>query len=422
MTSSKEIEREVESQRASVESTLDALKQKMSLGQMADEIGAYVGADDAKAAFRNVGRQVRDNPIALGLVGVGLAWLMFGGGSSRSDYADDRYDRDWDEDRYRRDADTGFANVGRASPGVGGADYGSAYGSPYAEDRGERSSGEGMLSRAKSAVSETLHTVGEKLADAGGSVSGAVSGAGDKLRSAGDAGARRMHGARDEVSSRMPSTRAMSDQGRRMAGSLVDSIDRQPLMAGAFAMAAGVAIGAALPSTRTEDRWLGEGRDDLIAGAKGAAKDLQHQAVDAAKAGLRAASDAASEEGLTPDTGGKTIAARGRDGGQGRRRRDQAQPRSGPGRGSGDRRAAPELTLLRPEPQKGPVRRDWPCRFSELRRNCSKDRRLAACRGAFFRRPGSGEFALPGTNSPCPELGSEVDRCSIGLPVRQNRN
>lgn len=314
MASSKEIEREVESQRASVESTLDALKQKMSFGQVVDEFGGYVGAEDVKGAFRNVGRQVRDNPIALGLVGVGLAWLMLGGGSTRSGYEDERYDRDWD-DRYRRDADTSFANVGRSSPGVGGASYGSAYGSPYgAEESGGQTSGEGMLSRAKSAVSDTVHNVGEKLAHAGGSVSGAVSGAvsdvGDKLRSAGDEGTRRMHGMSDELGSRMPSTRAMSDQGRRMADSLVDTIDRQPLMAGAFAIAAGVAIGAALPSTRTEDRWLGEGKDDLIESAKGAAKDLQNQAVDAAKAGLQAASDAASEEGLTPDAGGKTLAAR----------------------------------------------------------------------------------------------------------------
>jgi hypothetical protein len=73
MATSREIEREVESQRASVESTLEALKSKMSMGQIVDEFGGYVSKDDAKDAMRNVGRQVRDNPLAFGLVGVGLA-------------------------------------------------------------------------------------------------------------------------------------------------------------------------------------------------------------------------------------------------------------------------------------------------------------------------------------------------------------
>ncbi len=310
MASSREIEREVESQRATVENTLDALKQKMSFGQMVDEVGGYVGAEDAKAAFRNVGRQVRDNPIALGLVGAGLAWLMLGGGSARSH--DD--DRDWDDDdpyRARRDDDTAFANVGRANPNAGSQSYGSAYGSPYTSDeRSGRTSGEGMISRASRAVSDTAHNVGEKLSHAGESVSGAVSDIGGKLRSASDGGQRRVHDMGDEIGSHMPSARGMSDQGRRMAGSLAHTIDRQPLMAGAFAMAAGVAIGAALPATRSEDRWLGESRDGLIDTAKSAAVDMQHQAVDAAKAGLRAASDAASEEGLTPDRDGKTLAAK----------------------------------------------------------------------------------------------------------------
>lgn len=337
MASSSDIEREVESQRASVESTLDALKQKMSVGQLVDEFGGYVGADDAKQAFRNVGRQVRDNPIALGLVGVGLAWLMMGG-SKRSD---DGYDRDWEDDRHRTPgagdtaystggagyaggagAGAGYADEGAAGAGLGvGQRFGSAYGTPYGSSFSSDQSGysggsddggssEGVLSRAGKAVTGAAHTIGEKLSAVGGSVSGAasgvsgavssvsgaVSGVGGKLRGMGGGGG--SHG----------SSGGMSRQGRRVTSSLAETMEHNPLLVGLAALAAGVALGAALPATRAEDRLLGEGRDGLIDEAKHAAMDLQRQAVEAAKAGVRAASDAAQEQGLAPGSDGKTLA------------------------------------------------------------------------------------------------------------------
>jgi hypothetical protein len=79
---------------------------------------------------------------------------------------------------------------------------------------------------------------------------------------------------------------------------------------GGFALVVGVAIGAALPATRTEDRLLGERRDDILDEAKRTIGDLKDQAVDAAKAGIQAAGRAAEEEGLTPTAEGKTLAAK----------------------------------------------------------------------------------------------------------------
>lgn len=148
MPTSEEIEREVESQRASVESTLEALKSKMSMGQIVDEFGGYVSKDDAKHAMRNVGRQVRDNPLAFGLVGVGLAWLMMGGGSRKSGS-----DVDWEDRRYAAPvgggtpyAGTGYAegHSENAAPGMtGDRRYGSAFGTPYQGAPGGGYSGEG---------------------------------------------------------------------------------------------------------------------------------------------------------------------------------------------------------------------------------------------------------------------------------------
>ena len=368
MATSREIEREVESQRASVESTLEALKSKMSMGQIVDEFGGYVSKDDAKDAMRNVGRQVRDNPLAFGLVGVGLAWLMMGSGGRRSGGGSD-----WEDRRYVAPVggDTGYGETTsqgrreggyseRAVPGMTGDQrFGTPFGTPYQGAPGGGYSGEsysrsggggGVLSKvaktvtgaasavtgAASAVGGAVSTAGGALASAGSTivsagsaaaeklssagstaasavssagsaVTGVVSGAGETVRYVTDASGRRIYDVSQGIGAQ---GRNLGRQGQRMGDGLMDTLERQPLLVGGFALVVGVAIGAALPATRTEDRLLGERRDDILDEAKRTIGDLKDQAVDAAKAGIQAAGRAAEEEGLTPTAEGKTLAAK----------------------------------------------------------------------------------------------------------------
>jgi hypothetical protein len=311
MASSKEIEREVEDQRAHVESTLEALRRKMSVGQMVDEVGAYVGAEDAKQAFRNVGRQVRDNPLALGLVAVGMAWLMFGG-SERRDREGPAHAGEDAPRAYRGRPAYAYAGGDRGdlrstSPGGGGR-YGSAFGTPYdtGDDRG--SSSEGVLSRAGGAASGAAQAVGDRLSEASERVRSAVSSASERVRDAAGEGRSRLSGLSGRGGAYMPDGEGLSARGRRAGDALADALERQPLVVGALALGAGVVIGVALPATRSEDRWLGERRDDLLDEARGTAEDLGRQTLDAARAGLRAAGEAAEEEGLAPRPEGRTLA------------------------------------------------------------------------------------------------------------------
>ena len=78
--SARQIEREVEASRANLEETVEALKGKMSLGQMVDEAAGYFKDSGGGEIVANLGRQMRDNPLPLALVGLGLAWLMSGRG------------------------------------------------------------------------------------------------------------------------------------------------------------------------------------------------------------------------------------------------------------------------------------------------------------------------------------------------------
>jgi hypothetical protein len=83
--------------------------------------------------------------------------------------------------------------------------------------------------------------------------------------------------------------RAGSDRVARTASGVTHFVEDNPLIGGAIGLAAGIAIGAALPSTRTEDRWLGEASDE----AYGRLKTTAEGAIDR---GLQAAGSAINEQ------------------------------------------------------------------------------------------------------------------------------
>ncbi len=78
--STTQIEREVEAQRYEVEETLDALRNKLSAGQILDTVArSFTTAGGQGGEFlNNLGRQVKANPLPIALTGVGLAWLLMG--------------------------------------------------------------------------------------------------------------------------------------------------------------------------------------------------------------------------------------------------------------------------------------------------------------------------------------------------------
>ncbi|MGX0878230.1 hypothetical protein ACSSV4_002927 [Roseovarius sp. MBR-154] len=82
--SPEEIERRLEQERAGLADSLEALRDNFSIDrivrQSAEQIREHSGDIGA-----SVSRAVKDNPLAVALTGVGLAWLIFGNGTA-SDY------------------------------------------------------------------------------------------------------------------------------------------------------------------------------------------------------------------------------------------------------------------------------------------------------------------------------------------------
>jgi hypothetical protein len=260
--SSQEAQREVQQSRAEVEDTLEAIQERLSPGQMFEQVVDYMRSSNGSDFLRNVGTMVRDNPVPVALVGTGLVWLMLSSSrSSRKEYDDE---------------DDLLESYGE-----------SRYGAELSEDAGQ-SAGWGESARdtarewSRSARSRA-RSVRERARRLGSSARHRVSETGEQL----------WHGAGDRA----------NYYGRRVRRGFFDTLHEQPLVLGALGLAAGAAIGAALPGTEREDEWLGDSRDRL----KERAKEVSWEQVEKARATASTAYSATREEaerqGLTLEGG-----------------------------------------------------------------------------------------------------------------------
>lgn len=221
-----EIEAEVDHEREHVAGTINALQSKLSMRALVDEAGSAFYEHGGEIG-RTLGRQVRDNPLAAILAGVGLVWLMTGSGP-RPGYRGDG----WAEpDVYRTGQPAGLA----PEPGRGdeaGDDVRGGFGERAAEWSGTIAEG---ASEAVRATQGALGDAREALADRGRNVRAAG-------MSARDWSSQRAHGMKD---------------------SLATGVDTNPLVFGGVAFALGAALGAALPRTDAEDELVGSQADRL---------------------------------------------------------------------------------------------------------------------------------------------------------------
>ncbi|MDY8108784.1 DUF3618 domain-containing protein [Fulvimarina sp. 2208YS6-2-32] len=310
-TDTDRLEKEAESHRSNLDSTFDAIRDRLSVGQIVDEFSGYLKEGQGADTVKNLGRQVRDNPLALGLVGAGLAWLFLGDGArAKGHAASDRLGR-WREDRaYDRFEEAFPADDRSGSPRTGA---GRAMNDPVLRSgtgtAGTTSSGPGMGERAssaassvKGAASSAASGTSDAFARAGRSASGAASSIGGSAR-------RGLHDTTDAVSHAGSSAydsagragRGIYRAGSRAGRNLADMIQDEPLVFGAVALAVGAAVGAMLPATRREDEWMGETRDHLRDEAYAKGEDTLHRAEDVAQKAYASASETAEEKGLKPD-------------------------------------------------------------------------------------------------------------------------
>lgn len=304
-TSSARLEREVEAQRHQVETRIDEIKERLSLGQLLDEALAYTkGGGSAFAS--NLGTTVSNNPLPTTLLGVSLAWLIaaqnkpapqphthahshirqpeypyarISGANHlrRVSHSADTEGQWWSEfetdagDRYKAKSNQVGERLGHFADKTG------KMWSGFTDDAGNRISqfqdesgnalheASGWASHTWSditnGVSQGVHNVAHGVSDSLHNAAHGMSSAADGL------------GQQAQDMGRM--MQKQSDQLTRQIGTL---FEEQPLIAGALAFAAGAALGAALPHTREEDKLVGKASDDVR-------REAGHMAADAYESG-----------------------------------------------------------------------------------------------------------------------------------------
>ena len=73
---SAEIQREIDQDRERIGSRIDAIQERMSPGQLIDEVLTYAKGSGGGEYVSNLGQALKNNPLPVALMGVSLAWLM----------------------------------------------------------------------------------------------------------------------------------------------------------------------------------------------------------------------------------------------------------------------------------------------------------------------------------------------------------
>lgn len=336
--SAAELEREIQAQRSQVESKIDEIQQRLSPGQLVDELLSYGKTHGGGDFVANLGRSATTNPLPVALVGIGLAWLMAKPTAADSVKADSsRGDRAWNDSiNARRGYDAGsnyddtypvttisgssLQRLGRVS------DHGHSY-SEFADEAGKK---------FRALTDETGKRAGHFVDEAGNTFSGFADSAGEQVKHFRDEAGNlldeasgwaaqnwqkvreKLHDARDAVGSGRDQAGLQADQ---LTQTVLTQFRDQPLVGGALAFALGAALGSALPNTPQEDALMGEAADAVKAKAGSQATDLYAQGkeqvadiydkasekaadlYDEAKDGLVSAVDGNNERGGTSPSG-----------------------------------------------------------------------------------------------------------------------
>lgn len=254
MTSSAQLEQEAEQTRAQLTRTLDELRERITPGQLVDQAVDYAKDSGGGVFVRNLGNQMTANPLPVALIGAGVAWLMLSNG-------------------------TRSARSSRVK--------------------------EGAIDRARRAAIDTAARMADTAPSAASQVAGEVGAAADRAASAyqsATSSASEAYGRLSDTASR--ATSAMSETassfGERTAAASRDMLQfckTQPLMLAGIGMALGAILGALIPPTETEDRLMGESRDQL----KDRARDVAEDQIERAKSATASALNEAEAEFQFPD-------------------------------------------------------------------------------------------------------------------------
>jgi len=293
------IEEDLARTRARMDGRLSALQERLSPGQVLDDLMAYFRGSEGGDFARNLMSSVQNNPMPAALTGIGLAWLMASNPHPSSGVT---------------------SPVAQSSPPMGRVSSPAAWSSNTELDRHigsveagvvrnneeEDSVYNGRLDEARGKViglvrdaQETAESFSKRVQDGLAAARRSVTDAAQNLTDKASDTARQMTEAMGSASDQLARGTQTAHQ---MASNLLANLTDNPILLGAIGLTVGAMLGALVPQSEQEQAALG----DLGRHAREGVSDIAQEAVDRGGAVARQVVDAASESAADAGLAGKT--------------------------------------------------------------------------------------------------------------------
>lgn len=259
------MQRNIRDSRAHIGEALGELTQRLNPRHIKENTMTRM-THSANRASSSVGGVVRNNPLPIAMIGLGLGWLLL---------TQSGYDRRLTNSR----------TVGRMS------DRAERYGQSIRESLHDatdsvREGASGLYGRAN----RSIRHAAERVSGQGGTHG--------RDNSVYPEGTHAGYGQTTGVGRYSSSTGTGSSMGRRVGKvthGFWDMVDDHPLVAGVMGVALGAALGASIPNTRYENEWMGEYADEAYDRAKTVASDTLERGTRAATAAYETAREDLAE-------------------------------------------------------------------------------------------------------------------------------
>jgi hypothetical protein len=296
------IEQDLQATRARLGANLDELTRRLSPGQLLDEGLAYVRTSQGSAFVRNLGTQVRDNPLPVVLAGLSIGWLALAGNlPQRSEtprhHALVPYDAEAASLAERaRHAGQAVARVtgetedafrGRVADAQAGA-------MGIARQIGETAGD--FMSRVARTLADAQEAGQRRTQEMRDTAADWTEQARSGLNRAGEAAGNMMDRGRENASRAGDYASRLGRSGVEMGAALLDN----PVLLAAVGIAAGAVFGALLPPSETERQYVGDAANRAADAVRDAAGDAMERGGRVAKAAMDAGWQAAQEQGIAP--------------------------------------------------------------------------------------------------------------------------
>jgi hypothetical protein len=300
------VEQELDATRNRLGGHLHQLRDRMTPGQVLDDIVRYFRGREGADFGRGLLSSVKENPLPVAVTGVGLVWLMATNGRAAATDPSTSGAGDADQASVRRQEDivAARARIRLAEQSVARQDGEpeQAYATRRDDARGYAigvirqadEKPESFAGRIASFFADSSSSISDHLQSAKDGFENAASAAVSTLSSYGSAAQTAVNDASDRaVGAVVGGSRSAGASGSKLATALLDS----PVLMGALSLAAGAIIGALLPQSDKEETALGE-----------VAEKVRRTATDLAQVGMDKGSQIANS---VVDAGSKSVHTHG---------------------------------------------------------------------------------------------------------------